>query len=69
MYFGHISRVLLQALLRAMHLIDFTTLISIMSFIVLNVLNRSHSVQVTVFWPFFASRVIISYRWRFIEMG
>jgi len=47
MYFGHISRVLLQALSRAMHVIDFTTLISIMSFIVLNVPYRSHSVDGT----------------------
>jgi len=45
MAFGHISRVLLQALLRAMRVVDFTTLISIMSFIVLNVVNRSHSVN------------------------
>jgi len=41
MYFGYISRVLLQALLRAMRVVDFTTLISIMSFIVSNVRRRT----------------------------
>jgi len=48
MYFGHISRVLLQALLRAMRGIESTTLISIMSFIVSRYGNVAFQTAATI---------------------